>query len=514
MFKKWFLFFCCAGLTANLLAQGVGINNPNPDPTAALDILSTTQGLLIPRMTDAQRNAMVNPANGLQIINTTENCLEIYFTGTGWVKVMCNCTGAPAQPANISGLANVCVNQQGVTYSISPVPGAVTYNWVVTGGGTVASGQGSASITVNFTSGPAVVSVTADNFCGNSPATTLNVTAANPSAAFTFSPGGGVIGQPVNYAATQSGLNYSWVFPSGSPATSATQNQAVTWSSGGTYSVQLAVSDNFSCVDTVTQPITVINCPPGSQTFNANGSGPTGSIQTFVVPPCVTSIVVEAWGAQGGNSSPNIGGYGAYISGTIPVVGGETLNILVGRQAVAVTCAAGGGGGSYVVRASNNTPLLIAGGGSGATCGSAGLPGQSGNNGAAGMSCGANGGTGGNGGGSATNCGSGTGGGGGFYSNGVSSGSYGNQFGYGYLQGGNGGSSQSGGATGGYGGGAGTHNNNTGGGPGGGYSGGGAPNHGNGFSGGGGGSFNSGTSQTNTTGGANSGGHGKVTISW
>ena len=47
-----------SGITnCNNYAQ-VGINNENPDASAALDITSTTGGLLVPRMTAAQRDAI------------------------------------------------------------------------------------------------------------------------------------------------------------------------------------------------------------------------------------------------------------------------------------------------------------------------------------------------------------------------------------------------------------------------------------------------------------------------
>lgn len=61
-----------------VLSQGVAINNDNstPDPSAMLDVKSTTKGLLIPSMTTTQRNAIVSPAEGLIIYNTTTNELN------------------------------------------------------------------------------------------------------------------------------------------------------------------------------------------------------------------------------------------------------------------------------------------------------------------------------------------------------------------------------------------------------------------------------------------------------
>ena len=46
-------------LLANLIqAQNVGINNPTPAASALLDLTATDKGLLIPRLTTIQRNAI------------------------------------------------------------------------------------------------------------------------------------------------------------------------------------------------------------------------------------------------------------------------------------------------------------------------------------------------------------------------------------------------------------------------------------------------------------------------
>ncbi|MCC6412124.1 MAG: hypothetical protein IT270_10725 [Saprospiraceae bacterium] len=68
-----------------LVAQNIGINADGslPDPNAILDISSTTSGLLIPRMTTAQRDAIVTPPIGLQVFNLSTNTLDLY-TSTGW----------------------------------------------------------------------------------------------------------------------------------------------------------------------------------------------------------------------------------------------------------------------------------------------------------------------------------------------------------------------------------------------------------------------------------------------
>jgi len=54
----------------------VGINIETPDASAALDIVSTTGGLLVPRMTETQRDA-ISAAKGLVLFNITLNTLQI-----------------------------------------------------------------------------------------------------------------------------------------------------------------------------------------------------------------------------------------------------------------------------------------------------------------------------------------------------------------------------------------------------------------------------------------------------
>ncbi|NOU37663.1 MAG: hypothetical protein HOO89_03050 [Ferruginibacter sp.] len=66
-------------------AQNVGIGTTTPHASAVLDISSTNQGILLPRMSTTQRNAIASPATGLTIINTDDMCTEI-FNGTIWIK--------------------------------------------------------------------------------------------------------------------------------------------------------------------------------------------------------------------------------------------------------------------------------------------------------------------------------------------------------------------------------------------------------------------------------------------
>jgi len=273
-----------------------------------------------------------------------------------------------------------------------------------------------------------------------------------------------------------------------------------------------------SCDATVTYsfPVATDNCStPGLDTYNY-----TGSMQTFIVPPGVTTLTIEVNGAQGGNGNAGIGGNGAQMTGEFTVTPGQVLNILVGQQP---TGSNGGGGGTFVVDQATGNPLIIAGGGgggAGSCCGIVynGVGGVTTTNGTDGVNAsGGNGagGVGGNGGSMGFQSQDG-GAGGGFLSNGAD-GQCSSTGGLSYQNGGAGGNS--GGAPnmfGGYGGGGGGHNcgwTYGAGGGGGGYSGGGSTGGGDQWGGGGGGgSFNAGINQNNTA--AINTGNGSVQINY
>lgn len=63
--------------------KNIGIGTTSPDASSILDLTSTTQGVLLPRMTTTQRDAIVSPATGLSIFNTSTSQPE-YYSGTAW----------------------------------------------------------------------------------------------------------------------------------------------------------------------------------------------------------------------------------------------------------------------------------------------------------------------------------------------------------------------------------------------------------------------------------------------
>lgn len=68
------------------------IGGLTPDNSAMLDVQSTSKGVLFPRLSTTQRDAIAPAATGLMIFNTTTGCLEINLgspTNRAWSEIKC-----------------------------------------------------------------------------------------------------------------------------------------------------------------------------------------------------------------------------------------------------------------------------------------------------------------------------------------------------------------------------------------------------------------------------------------
>ncbi len=65
----------------------VGIGTTTPAASALLDLTSTSKGMLIPRMTAAQKTAIATPSTGLLIFQTDAPAGFYYYNGTGWLNL-------------------------------------------------------------------------------------------------------------------------------------------------------------------------------------------------------------------------------------------------------------------------------------------------------------------------------------------------------------------------------------------------------------------------------------------
>jgi uncharacterized protein (TIGR02145 family) len=109
-------------------AQVVFGDNP-PDGSAELEIQSVTGGMLFPRMTQAERDAIISPAAGLMLYNTSTLCLEVNVgtpTVLQWERLNC-------LPASIASLDCGGITVNGAVYINDPVNG-VSIDIPYTGG--------------------------------------------------------------------------------------------------------------------------------------------------------------------------------------------------------------------------------------------------------------------------------------------------------------------------------------------------------------------------------------------
>ncbi len=101
--------------------SNIGVGTVTPNASAKLEVNSTVQGFLPPRMTTLQRDAILSPAAGLTIYNTTVNCLQ-WWNGTSWYDGCGN--NIPAAGIFPAGTVN-CAGATAVVNVTNPTTGKI-----------------------------------------------------------------------------------------------------------------------------------------------------------------------------------------------------------------------------------------------------------------------------------------------------------------------------------------------------------------------------------------------------
>jgi hypothetical protein len=151
----------------------IGIGTPMPDPSAVLELKSTTRGFLPPSLTTVQRDAIISPKVGLMIYNTSRRCLE-WYNGMFWYNG-CGIDGSSGGSAVISGYSSVTTSSgtltvgnsaSGVTQTITALVGkvgsydiSVTVNEVTFTASGIFTGTGPQNIVLTATGTPLVVEI-------------------------------------------------------------------------------------------------------------------------------------------------------------------------------------------------------------------------------------------------------------------------------------------------------------------------------------------------------------------
>jgi phosphopantothenoylcysteine synthetase/decarboxylase len=126
-----FLFIYLFLLMSAISFAQVGIGTTTPDPSSILDLSATDKGLLLPRITTVQRDAISAPAKGLMIYNITANEPQINI-GTTIAPLWVTSTITGTAPINVTS-GNVSLDNLGVT-TAKLADAAVTTTKIASGG--------------------------------------------------------------------------------------------------------------------------------------------------------------------------------------------------------------------------------------------------------------------------------------------------------------------------------------------------------------------------------------------
>ena len=325
------LLFMVAAWLSFAQTGNVGVNTTTPD--AVLEVYSTTKGVLVPRLTTAQRDAMVSPLNtankvqeGTIIYNLDQHCLQYNVAPTGttpnWVGYGCN--GVVVTPGSITTLNCAGATTTGTLTSGTAASG-VSSSVPYTGG----NGGSYAAQTVTSTGVTGLTAtLTAGNFATGAGTLTYNIT-GTPS-------GGGTASFAINIGGKTCSLTRTVITI---PAT-------ITLAQNRTYIVASvfdqdylpyttptgAATTNTQAANGVNEAVTV-NVQGSITTAGVNIKIPVTATGSGTLPAYSTTITIPASMTEDGNSRDLTLSWAAqaYTSGTtsinatIAAVGG-TLN--------------------------------------------------------------------------------------------------------------------------------------------------------------------------------------------
>jgi hypothetical protein len=206
----------------------------------------------------------------------------------------------PGSAGTIIGPGNVCVNQTNVAYNVGSITNASSYNWTVPTGATIATGQGTQNITVNFGSSTGNVTVAGTNSCGSGNSSSKAVT-VEPLPVPTITGNNSICVNSGNYSyLTEAGMaNYTWTVSSGGTVISGqgTATLTVDWLTAGAQTVSVTYTNSTGCqaaAPTVFN-VTVNAVPDPAGTITGPTelcAGTTGAIYSV---PSITNAATYIW---------------------------------------------------------------------------------------------------------------------------------------------------------------------------------------------------------------------------
>ncbi|MCU0433873.1 MAG: gliding motility-associated C-terminal domain-containing protein [Bacteroidia bacterium] len=203
------------------------------------------------RTSNVQWNDMATTAPGTSGVFTTLTRSGWAFANAGEPYILSELR--PAPPTIVC--PTICENTGGNVFIVQN--GSGNYQWSVPGNGVIAGGQGSDTLFVNWGTGTgyvSVVEVTASG-CNSLPDSCAPSVSPAPQANFADS-SSGPWGN--NWTFTDaSGGAISWAWDFGDGTTSTQQNPQHNYTTAGTYTITLLVTNSAGCIDTITRIIQV-----------------------------------------------------------------------------------------------------------------------------------------------------------------------------------------------------------------------------------------------------------------
>jgi len=229
-------------LMGAILAQNVGIGTSTPDPSARLDVSDNQRGILIPRLTTAERNAITSPARSLLIYNTDCDEYQYYIPGTGWVSILTNVTGGGSGSGTLTAYPATGIWAGGFTANWSPVAGATSYEVRVYQNCSSSTPLATATFPAGSTSGAVSVSMPCNQARCYEVRATVSSTGCGSTASLLISNRVPVVRTPPNPCTTPN----TWVSLPTPPNTMPTRENYVTIAHDGF--IYVGFGHNTSCL--------------------------------------------------------------------------------------------------------------------------------------------------------------------------------------------------------------------------------------------------------------------------
>jgi hypothetical protein len=252
---------------------------------ASYFVWSVPAGMTI---TSASNSNVITVSVGAGYAGGTVSVSGANACGVGTARLRAVTLNNPAAPASISGQASGVCNGSGVVYTCATVVGATSYNWTVPAGASIISGNGTNSITVDFTNsyGGGNLSVVAANACGSSSARTRSVSGApgQPGPITgdqTVCPG--QTNAPYSVSTVAGASSYTWAVPSIASIASGqgTKDIFVNWGTNLTTGQQVTVFATNDCGSGAVRILNGINIDLG----NCIRIGETGAQTSLNIYP-------------------------------------------------------------------------------------------------------------------------------------------------------------------------------------------------------------------------------------